>query len=39
MSQAENRKNWGNECFKKGKINAAIDAYTEAITLQPGALQ
>lgn len=25
----------GNECFRKGKLGAAIDAYTEAVTLAP----
>ncbi len=25
----------GNECFRRGKYNAAIEAYTEAITLCP----
>ncbi|CAK9140885.1 unnamed protein product [Ilex paraguariensis] len=33
--QAELRKQEGNNCFKKGRFGAAIDAYTEAIALCP----
>lgn len=35
MSQADALKALGNECFAKGKIDAAIDAYSEAICLDP----
>ncbi|CAF1936425.1 hypothetical protein Bca4012_074843 [Brassica carinata] len=33
--QAERLKEDGNNCFKKERFGAAIDAYTEAITLSP----
>ncbi|KAL0787512.1 hypothetical protein Bca101_003758 [Brassica carinata] len=33
--QAERLKEDGNSCFKKERFGAAIDAYTEAITLSP----
>ncbi|KAG5252239.1 hypothetical protein OIU76_008447 [Salix suchowensis] len=33
--QAEKSKSEGNECFRKNRFQAAIDAYTEAITLCP----
>ena len=33
---AEDLKRCGNECFVKGKLEAAIEAYTEAISLAPG---
>uniref|UniRef100_A0A6N2LEW1 RING-type E3 ubiquitin transferase n=1 Tax=Salix viminalis TaxID=40686 RepID=A0A6N2LEW1_SALVM len=33
--QAEKSKLEGNECFRKNRFQAAIDAYTEAITLCP----
>mmetsp|Transcript_7207 Transcript_7207/g.12150 ORF Transcript_7207/g.12150 Transcript_7207/m.12150 type:complete len:269 (-) Transcript_7207:263-1069(-) len=35
MSQAEQLKRLGNDCFSRGKIDAAIDAYSEAICLEP----
>jgi hypothetical protein len=31
--QAQMRKEVGNECFKKDKLGAAIDSYTEVISL------
>tara|TARA_B100000795_G_C22655928_1_gene382135 strand:+ start:44 stop:610 length:567 start_codon:yes stop_codon:yes gene_type:complete len=34
--QAENLKAHGNECFAKGKLDAAIEAYSECICLSPG---
>lgn len=34
--QAEELKRRGNECFGRGKLAAAIEAYTEAISLCPG---
>ncbi|ESQ49296.1 hypothetical protein EUTSA_v10021313mg [Eutrema salsugineum] len=34
-NQAERLKEDGNSCFKKERFGAAIDAYTEAITLSP----
>ena len=34
-NQAESLKALGNECFAKGKIDAAIEAYSEAICLDP----
>lgn len=33
--QAEELKEFGNTCFRKNRFTAAIDAYTEAITLFP----
>ena len=36
MAQAENLKAHGNECFAKGKLDAAIEAYSECICLSPG---
>lgn len=33
--QADKLRRHGNICFKKGRLGAAIDAYTEAITLCP----
>ncbi|KAJ4748666.1 U-box domain-containing protein 1 [Rhynchospora pubera] len=33
--QAQMRKEVGNACFRKDKLGAAIDSYTEAIALQP----
>lgn len=35
-SQAEKIKAHGNECFAKGKLDAAIEAYSECICLEPG---
>jgi len=35
MSLAEDLKRQGNECFSRGKIDAAIEAYSEAICLEP----
>ena len=32
---AEERKEFGNTCFQKGKLDAAIEAYSEAICLDP----
>ena len=32
---AEELKKHGNECFAKGKLDAAIEAYSEAICLDP----
>ena len=36
MSQADSLKAHGNECFAKGKLDAAIEAYSECICLSPG---
>ena len=36
MAAAENLKAHGNECFAKGKLDAAIEAYSECICLSPG---
>lgn len=33
--RAEQLKLRGNQCFQKGKFNAAIDMYTEAIVRPP----
>ena len=33
----EELKRKGNECFKRGKYNAAIECYTQAIDVQPSA--
>ncbi|KAK3234190.1 hypothetical protein CYMTET_55535 [Cymbomonas tetramitiformis] len=35
-SSVEQLKERGNQLFSKGKLNAAIESYTEAITLCPG---
>eukprot|EP00965_Chrysotila_dentata_P100436 3319171-Pleurochrysis_carterae.AAC.1 len=34
-TQAQALKQQGNDAFSKGKIGAAIDAYSEAICLEP----
>ena len=36
MAATENLKAHGNECFAKGKLDAAIEAYSECICLSPG---
>lgn len=36
MDQAEKLKARGNEMVARGKLDGAIEAYTEAITLEPG---
>ena len=36
MAASENLKAHGNECFAKGKLDAAIEAYSECICLSPG---
>ncbi len=36
MSVAEQCKKRGNEAFAKGKLEAAIEAYSEALCLEPG---
>ena len=36
MDQAEKLKVQGNEMVARGKFDGAIEAYTEAITLEPG---
>ena len=33
--RAEERKTFGNEMFSRGKLGAAIEAYSEAITFDP----
>ena len=35
MADPEALKEHGNACFSKGKLDAAIDAYSEAICLNP----
>lgn len=35
MTSAEMLKQHGNFCFSKGKLDAAIEAYSEAISLEP----
>jgi len=37
LAAAEERKRWGNEVLSRGKVDAAIEAYSEAICLHPQA--